>query len=89
MLYVLTSLTTESSQRAVSSEAALLRLGLPSGSCAVSMKARCLRHRVEGRHVTPEWELWRNLKFPGGNVCGMRQLQPMPAKRLAFTGCCG
>jgi hypothetical protein len=42
-----------------------------------------------GRHISPHWELWSNLRLLCGNVNGMSGVQAMAAKTLVFTGCCG
>jgi hypothetical protein len=53
------------------SGAACLRLRLSSGLVIAAGEGRTCFACVVSRHVTPEWELWRNRRFPGGNVNGM------------------
>ena len=55
-------------------------------SSASIPKNNAALQRVESGHVTPEWELRRNLRFPGGNMCGIGAVQPMTTKTLEFTG---
>jgi hypothetical protein len=47
--------------------------------CATERSAPCFAWDLGG-HVTPEWVLWRNLKFLCGNACGMSRLQPYTRK---------
>jgi hypothetical protein len=66
----------------------LLASGVSVGILGVASEKRHASHGVEYGHVTPEWELQRNLKFLCGNHNGMSILQQGTAKMLAFTGCC-
>ena len=52
-------------------------------SSRLSFKTCHALHGVEGGHITPEWELWRNLRLLCGNHCGIKRLR----EKAVLCGC--